>query len=89
MRSVWKFLLQHHGEPQHVFVPDLAEILLVHEQAGEVAFWAEVDENAPRVERWFIITMTGEQVPHNGEYLGTVFLHQGQIVLHVWELEGQ
>jgi hypothetical protein len=89
MRSVWKFLLDETGNPQPLHMPEEAEILTVHQQAGRVALWAEVDANKPRVPRWFIITPTGGQVPENGEYVGTVFLDNNRIVFHLWELEGQ
>jgi hypothetical protein len=87
MRTVWKFIFRDTDEPQALQIPDLAEILLVHGQGNRITLWAEVDENAPRVPRWFIITGTGAQVPHNGEYVGTAFV--GPYVWHVWELEGQ
>jgi hypothetical protein len=87
MRTVWKFLLGNTTDPQSLLIPDAGEILLVHGQGGRIGVWVEVDENAPKQKRWFIITPTGGQVPFNGEYVGTAFL--GVFVWHVWELEGQ
>lgn len=87
MRTVWKFLLRETSDPQFLSIPEGAEILLVHGQTNRIGIWAEVDVQASRAPRWFIILPTGEQIPENGEYLGTAFV--GPYVFHVYELEGQ
>lgn len=84
--TVWKYTL----EPESLMVdmPHGAKILSVREQHGEICLWALVDPDAASFDRReFVVIGTGEH--HSGvegmNYLGTVLLTGGHIVLHVFE----
>lgn len=68
-----------------VEMPKEAKILSVGVQHGTVCIWAEVDNTAKTEMREFTVIGTGYVVPEDVKFLGTVQLHDGHIVLHVYE----
>jgi len=84
MSVVWKFVIEDPETP--VSMPARADILHVASQEGKVCIWALVDPSAPKVERRFVVVVTGDSVPpYCGRFHGTVLLHGGTVVLHVWD----
>ena len=62
-----------------------AEILSVAVQRENICLWAKVREDVPSEVRRFVSYGTGDEV--RGEFLGTVLLYQGIIVMHVFEIK--
>jgi len=77
--TIWKFICNKVAS--ELEMPEGAKILNVHEQLGQVVFWAEVDVAAPRVIRHFYLVGTGNQIPEGFEYVGTAYVSQ-----YVWHL---
>jgi hypothetical protein len=81
---VWKFPLAQTDE-QVVSMPEGAIILHVGEQQGQLCLWALIVPDAPKVDRHIIIRGTGRDLPHDvGPYIGSVLMHGGSLVLHVF-----
>lgn len=77
--------------PQHrndILLPLGANILCTQEQHGEVTLWAMVnsDPSVSLAVRTFTTYYTGVEMPDDpGTYIGTVQLHNGATVIHVFE----
>ena len=86
MKTIWKITLA----PDNVFqVPVGAEILSVHAQRDEICLWMKVDPDAPREPRRFTAYATGGEVPDGPmTFLGSVYMHGGSLVFHVFEQKG-
>lgn len=84
--KVYKYLLRVTDE-QHLDLPDGAGIIAVQTQQDQVCLWALVDPACPPVRRRILMFGTGHTVPDAGplKYLGTVQLHGGVLVFHVFE----
>ncbi len=89
MQTIWKFGLSV-TDYQEVAMPIDAEILCVQVQNGVPCIWAKVHSDNPRGNRRFAVYGTGyELVAPRGmqkSYLGTIQLHEGALVFHVYEL---
>lgn len=86
MKAIFKYPLQAADE-QTVEMPRNAKCLSVAVQHGIVCVWALVGTSAPMEGRTFLILPTGAQVPDDlylYTFLGTVLLHEGMIVAHVY-----
>lgn len=82
-RVIWKFAVTVDGVAA---VPRGARLLHVGIQNGAVWAWAEVDPAAPIVVRALVLVKTGfDDIPEGSDYVGTVMLHEGRIVLHVYD----
>jgi hypothetical protein len=81
--KVWKFEIVDPEAP--VAMPYGAVILSVGVQHERVCVWALVAENEPMVARRFVVARTGTPIPGHGQFIGTVLLHGGDLVFHVWE----
>lgn len=88
MRSIWKFEVPI-DDVFTTAIPRGATILSVDEQHGTVWMWAEVDPDASKEKRSFRLAGTGHSMPANEErrFIGTVFLHGGSLVFHLFEIE--
>ena len=83
MNTIWKYTLKPECS---IEMPEVCTILHVGEQYGEVCMWAMVDTEAEKETRNFIIVGTGHEIKHRYIVnLGTVILHNGSLVLHVFE----
>lgn len=92
MRVIWKFELTRTEVGTDVSpvveMPRDARILFVGAQHGVVTAWALVDPDVPKVRRAFEVVGTGHPVPNNvRDFLGSVIMHGGALVLHVFEAE--
>lgn len=82
---IYKYALKHARNV--VALPLFAKVLCVQEQRGEICLWASVTPDGDIQERTFDVAVTGGHAP-TGEYVGTVQLHGGDLVLHVFETTG-
>jgi hypothetical protein len=74
------------GDRVTVPMPQGAKVLTAQSQRGELCLWAEVDPNAPPVDRCFRIVGTGHRFDPDGlRYVATV--QSGLLVWHVYEAE--
>lgn len=84
-RTVWKFPIPWPPSASTVFVdmPMGATMLTVQLQYGVPCIWAKVDPLAPHESRRIAIVGTGHGAPpDSSQYLGTVLLDAGTLVLH-------
>ena len=91
MKTIWKFNVGGLGQTT-IEMPKGAEILSVQAQRGEVVMWAAVDYRAATEARAFLVVGTGsvEGVDeHTCRFIGTVQLHNGDLVLHVFEYDNK
>ena len=71
-----------------VAMPVGSEVLSVGWQPGDphhIQLWARVDTTQPKGEMWFRVVGTGHPNA-TGTYVGTVLLHEGALVFHVFRL---
>ena len=87
MKTIWKYSLQPTRTGTHVIkMREGARILSVQMQSNRVCLWAAVDPGEPDEERKFYIAFTGGGLPDKPlQFLDTVQLHDGGIVIHVFE----
>lgn len=82
MRTIWKVILDQ-TDIQTIEVRKGAKFLCIREQYGQVCLWFSCDPGMAK-DKWRIaIAGTGHNEPV-GDYLGTAFLLEGQLVLHVY-----
>lgn len=90
MLTVYKYplKLQDHWSLE---MPIGAKILSVDNQREQITLWALVDASpeAPTEVRSFLIRGTGHNIDEglNLEFIGTVLVHDGGLVWHVFELQ--
>lgn len=88
-KSIFKYTLSG-TDDQVIFMPVGAVILTAQEQGGQIQLWAIVqsDSTTPNQGRVFRIYGTGHPLPDDpGQYIATVQLHEGSLVLHIFEAE--
>lgn len=85
--KVFKFNLAS-VDVQTVSMPADAELLHVAVQRGDIALWALCDDEAVYVDRNFVMFGTGHDIQEGLEYefVGTVLLCGGDLVLHIFEM---
>ncbi len=83
MNTIWKFLLNA-GSP--IRMPKGADVLHVASQFGQdISIWASVNPEAEFEDRMFTVAPTGGDLPLDQQFLGTAILHNGNIIMHVFE----
>ncbi len=86
MATIWKSVLLLHIDVQEIEVPYGAEMLCAREQHDQICVWYRCDPMQLKEPRTIAIVGTGHPAPGNdGRYLGTAFLHDGDLVCHVFE----
>lgn len=85
--KVYKYTLQV-TDIQVLELPTAAKILDIQVQNGEPQLWALVDERHHYTEaRTIAIYGTGHPMSENcGEYIATFQMHNGQAVVHAFEV---
>ena len=86
MRKVYKYEIQPDGltvdaaiRPIHVAAID-----------SRLYLWAEHYEHGYARKHLFFAYPTGHMtIPNDAEYVGTVLMHNGNLVWHVYELDGR
>lgn len=98
MDTVYKYdamLFSGASDSDHVTIemPENAEILHLAVQDGCVYMWARVDSDAPKEKRVFRWAGTGHDLGSlndegnkGGKYIGTIMLHHGTLVFHLFEV---
>ncbi len=88
MHAVWKYTLPM-DDTFSIEMPRGTKVLSVAFQGGDVRMWAEVNSDELVVERRFRMCGTGHPMPANEarRFVGTVLIHGGDIVLHLFELD--
>lgn len=91
-KRVFKYDLNGIGK-QHILMPSGADILSCHAQGDEIKIWALVNENNATLYREFLVAESGRYIDEPSEllgvFIGTVLLHGGTYVLHVFDLGEQ
>ena len=91
MKTIWKFPLEIIDE-KILVMPVGAQILCVQEQHDEIKLWALCDRLETDLElRKFRIFGTDHEVSPQldlEDYIGTVQIHSGALVFHVFETTG-
>lgn len=85
-RSVYKYPIEI-DDTQTLILPRGAEILSVINQFEEVCIYALVDTETDETEKYSLQCYgTGHTIRHDSSYkfLGTVSMHSGHFVLHVF-----
>ena len=91
-KAIYKYPLRLSGNENIIF-PKGAEILTVQVQNDDVCIWALVDPNEKDFEkRFFEVFGTGHPIYYDmgvsRNYISTVQLKAGELVLHVFEYTG-
>ena len=92
MKTVWKFTIdpsQTVGDTFTLDIPVAAQILTVQIQHSEIVLWALVDPTIQTERRKFRVVGTGYNIKYGApmNYIGTVQLYGGDIVLHIFEYQ--
>lgn len=84
-KQVWKYILDPINPV--VSVPKGTEILHIDSQNNDLCIWALVDIDEPDdCKRSFLVVGTGHSMPScELKFIGTALLHNGSLVLHVFE----
>jgi hypothetical protein len=79
-----------HGERLVVYMQKDAAIMDIQSQHDRITMWAKVDTDTPIVQRQFIVYYTGHEISETDhelhQYIGTVQIHGGATIYHVFEL---
>lgn len=89
MKRIYKYDVQP-GGVSTVSMHRNAMILSVDQQTdNDIKIWALVETDNPLVPRHFFVAGTGHDLPQDiyvaYQYVGTVHIYEGRIVLHVFE----
>ncbi len=86
MAQIWKFELAP-TDCQQFEMPKDAKIISVQTQHGVICLWALVNNTEETEQRCFRIVGTGhecEETLYDAEFLGTIQLHGGDLIFHVF-----
>lgn len=86
MRTIHKYVLPIEDET-FIAMPQNAKVLSVRVQRGLPVVWALVDpRQRVHTKQWFFVLGTGNPVDFDvtGDFLGTIQMHGGDLVFHVW-----
>ena len=84
MSTVWKFELTP-SDVQEIEMPVGAKGLFAAIQYDKVCLWALVDPIAAKEKRRIAVVGTGHPAPANeAAYVGSVILHGGALVFHIF-----
>lgn len=89
---IWKFTVEvGPGSIAYVEMPRHAVVLTVAAQSDKLCLWARCTVEAVKETRRFWVFGTGHAIPYEdvGRYLGTALLHDGRLVLHVYDEPGR
>lgn len=98
MRTIWKFILTLTAQCQTISMPRGGRILHVDQQNGLPTLWVEVDSGEAKEGRRFFVVGTGDKVPDDSVYIGSVCVADAgapvipgmtAFVWHVYEKGGE
>ncbi|WP_291721291.1 hypothetical protein [Bernardetia sp.] len=85
MKTIWKFELKMEAV-QKISLPPKHNIVSVGIIKKIAYMWVEVWGDISKTEKIKILTIpTGQEVPQNAEFVGTLFYKEGEIVQHVYK----
>lgn len=84
MKTIYKYTAPIIDELT-IAMPTDTEVLCVQIQDGLSQIWAKVDPDKGLVERRFYWRGTGHPADGLGRYVGTVQMHDGALVFHLFE----
>jgi hypothetical protein len=95
MQTIYKYPLDKMQSIQQLTLPMDAKILSVQVQNSQICLWALIGEQQRKSVKYFVnrvfrIAGTGHAITEDADklkYLATVQLHDGALVLHVFEVE--
>lgn len=84
MNRIYKYILPSAAGCVTMPLPKRSRIVHFAEQHGKACFWAQVftEETEPKE---FLLAHTGDDVPGDFTYVGTIVLQAGYYVLHLFE----
>ena len=87
IKMIFKYEIDLDKREQDLLLPEFAEVLSAQIQRHECQIWALVNPDAMLVMRKFFVFVTGAEVKNHERlrFLGTVQVHGGPIVLHIFE----
>lgn len=86
MNTIYKYSLSE-GQGGTISMPKGAKIIKAAFQLNNLCIWAIVDPTFPKVEdRIFKILATGEAYKNEWNHIETLFLEEGRVVLHLFEI---
>jgi len=80
---IYKYVLKAKDE-QVIKIKGLAKVLSVAEQDNNIVLYAQVDDNPHEYALAVDIVGTGHEYAFQKEFLGTVKLHDGAIMFHIF-----
>lgn len=85
--KIFKYTIEQ--KDSTITMPKGAKVLSVQNQYQTPCIWALCNPDAPKVQRRFLAVNTGDNLPNIMDitFLGTVQLHGGDTVVHVFEVE--
>jgi hypothetical protein len=83
--TVWKTPLKI-DHLQTIEVPEGAEFLCAAAQDGTPTLWYTCNPAHKREFRTIMMVGTGHVMMDEGKYIGTVFLNNGTLVFHIFEV---
>ena len=85
-KAIWKFELEV-TDNQVIEIPIDSEILTAQVQNGKPCLWALVNPTKNKEKRFIEMFGTGHEIDMNvnRNYLGTIQLHDGLFIVHVFE----
>lgn len=83
-RKIYKYTLQPETG-QYLTLPKGSQILSAKVQHERICLWCNVDVQTTLEEVHFVYSVpTGEEVPVDAVFIGTVLLDEGSFVLHIF-----
>jgi len=89
VRTIWKHVIPAKAVFMEVWLPIPVAARFIHcaPQFGEVALWFEVpDTEGSTANRGYRLYGTGQPIDERFTYVGTALMHNGELVLHVYEV---
>jgi len=84
MRQMFRYEL--HASAQRVFALSSDPVHVGATDDQVVEFWAEDSDDAPTVERTFLVVGTGHPIPEGARYIGTCPRTPLGLVWHLYEV---
>ena len=89
MRTVHKFQIGIGEDEVEIDLPVSATVVFVGSQEdGMVHFWVELDDADKTIERTFVLHGTGDEIPKDHSYVGTVVNHSVTVNHHAYAGSG-
>lgn len=89
MITIWKYKISlEYGDKISIEMPSDNEILSVGVVNDELFMWVRLDTESQPARVKLRVCGTGHECPEDGRFLGTAIMFDGQLVLHVFRVDG-